>query len=167
MTYGIVAKTTTRYYAPFVNRSGGVSRKGYGTRKGAAEHIAKEFLLDCLHGEKYHHPDSNGGWGWYARDWDLGLMKHVFDCEFTDGEGIVEHNATAVGWGGERGDPLLCQEEGGKEFCAAAWKKAVRDVGQAILAGREPVCPEWILERKATYVRSAGNEPCILNEVVK
>lgn len=108
MTYGIVAKTTTRYYAPFVNRSGGVSRKGYGTRRGAAERIAKEFLLGCLHGEKYYHSSSNEEWGWYARAWDLGLMKHVFDCGFTDGEGIVEHNAPGLEGHGGRLDARRC-----------------------------------------------------------
>lgn len=148
----ITKKPVPRYFAEYVNTKGGISKRGFSTKVGAARAVAREFLLDQLHGEKEHKSAHSGEWGWYERDWDLGRMKWIFNCQWTGENGIVNHRYTAISWDNEPVDTHLCEDDG-KAFCAAAWMQEIRRIAKQVLAGEELTVSWWVIERAESYIR--------------
>lgn len=140
----IETRKVSRFFGEYVTLHGITKRKGFNTRRGAAEFTAKGLLLDVIHrgqGIKRVHQQQDV-------QYDIELMKHVFNCQYCQEMGIVKHNCHPLSFDYE---PLYCTDGGRREFCAASWKAEIRRLGQIIMDGCSPSVSDWIMERVASY----------------
>ena len=132
----VVTKKVQRWFAPYMNKGGGVSMKGFGSKKSAARFLARQVVLDQVFGEKFEdvqHPGATYEFSYWRRDTPDDAQKRA---EIWAEHFPLENHPIVVssGWAEDESDCIYGCDSIGYSRCDV--RKRLEELTEEFMNGR-------------------------------